>query len=404
MGEIRENDYNLNIPRYVDSSDDAESWDLYASMFGGIPKREIDALSAYWEAFPALRSALFSKSSSAYSGLKPKDVKRAIREHADVVNFTEAFTAAFKDLGRLLRKELLTNRQTVDISNEEEVLSQAIFKRLAGIPLIDKYEAYQILDDEWNKVSVDLEIIQTEGFEATKKVDPHMVIKKKEGKEQEVQEGWEGHVLPFKLVQETLLSDEYKKLSEGENRLSELAAECQELLESFNDDEKDSDSFNDDKDAFAAAGVAREARQIRADLKKGEEPEADSYEARILKADLLLTEEKKLNTDLKAAKAAFHLKTKAIIEKLPDKEVMDLLERKWITPMLHSLHTLPDEVVATLSAAVNALSQKYETTYKEVVEQIHETEASLSTLIDDLIGNDYDLKGLAEFQQLLKGE
>ena len=82
--EIRDNGYNLNIPRYVDSSEGHESWDIYASMFGGIPKKEIDALEVYWTAFPRLRAALFSKKSGPYAALKAKDVKLAIKENADV--------------------------------------------------------------------------------------------------------------------------------------------------------------------------------------------------------------------------------------------------------------------------------------------------------------------------------
>ena len=181
-GEIRDNDYNLNIPRYVDSSEGAESWDIYASMFGGIPKKEIDALEAYWTAFPGLRSALFSKKPGPYAALKVKDVKLAIREHADVQGLIGAFAAAFASFDRALKKDLITTMLDLDISQEEAVLSAGIFKRLESIPLIDRYEAYQILDDEWTKIAVDLEIIQSEGFEATKKVDPNMVMKKKEGK------------------------------------------------------------------------------------------------------------------------------------------------------------------------------------------------------------------------------
>ena len=73
------------------------------------------------------------------------------------------------------------------------------------------YEAYQLLDDDWTKIAVDLEIIQTEGFEATKRVDPNMVIKKKDGKEQEVQEGWVGRIIPFDLIQDTLLADDAQR-------------------------------------------------------------------------------------------------------------------------------------------------------------------------------------------------
>ena len=61
---LRENDYNLNIPRYVDSADDAETWDLHATMLGGIPINEINQLDSYWQAFPQLRDALFNQSAA----------------------------------------------------------------------------------------------------------------------------------------------------------------------------------------------------------------------------------------------------------------------------------------------------------------------------------------------------
>ena len=74
--------------------------------------------------------------------------------------------------------------ETLAVTKEENIISEDIFRRLEDIPLIDKYEAYQLLDNEWDKISIDLEIIQTEGFEAIRKVDPNMVLKKKDGKDQ----------------------------------------------------------------------------------------------------------------------------------------------------------------------------------------------------------------------------
>ena len=85
--------------------------------------------------------------------------------------------------------------------------------------MIDKYSAYQALDDLWQTIMIDLEIIQTEGFTATKKVVPNMVTKVKN--KEEVQEGWVGQVLPFDLVQRQLLSDELQQLQDKESRLSE---------------------------------------------------------------------------------------------------------------------------------------------------------------------------------------
>lgn len=95
--EIRKNEYNLNIPRYVDSSDDAESWDIYASMFGGIPNSEIDGLSKFWDAFPSLRNQIFKSDDTPYSSLAVEDIKQTITDNVDVKSFISQFNGAFSD-------------------------------------------------------------------------------------------------------------------------------------------------------------------------------------------------------------------------------------------------------------------------------------------------------------------
>ena len=402
--EIRKNEYNLNIPRYVDSSESTESWDIYASMFGGIPEKEIDELEKFWKAFPGLRNDLFSKKSSDYVELKGKDVKNSIKEHADVKGFVNSVLSSFGDFDGVLRDELLNKMESVNISQEETTLSEYIFERLTAIPLIDKYEAYQLLDDEWMKIALDLEMIQTEGFEATKRVDPNMVMKKKNGKEQEVQEGWFGHIIPFELAQEIYLKEEYQQLKQKESRLLEITSEYEEILDSFSEEEKESEAINDTKDGFITAGVMKEVKQIKADRKKGDAFAEDSYEAKMLKVGELFAEEKELKAQVKKETAKLHILTKETIEKLSDAQVLALIELKWISPLVTSLNKLPEVVINELAEKVQALSEKYATTYSELEAQIHETESILSSLIDELVGNEYDRKGLSEFQSLLKGE
>lgn len=219
-----------------------------------------------------------------------------------------------------------------------------------------------------------------------------------------MQDGWAGRIIPFTLVQQTLLLPEHQKLQELEKGITAIATDIEEQLETFTEEEKESASFNDDKDAFATAELVKEAKQLRADSKKGETFAADSYEARILKADELLKAEKELKKKRNAFAAALHLKTKSTIEKLSDQQVYDLLELKWIRPLVDSLHQLPQTEIATLTAKVVTLAEKYATTYKDVAEQIQAAEQSLSSLIDELTGNEFDMQGLAEFQLLLKGE
>ena len=217
--EIRANDYNLNIPRYVDSSEPAESWDIYASMFGGIPQSELDELAAYWQAFPTLRDALFTQTDTPYVAPKMDDLGQAIREHAEIARFKATFAAAFADFNDWLNTELIAQMLTLKIAQQEHRIGAAIFTRLEPVPLLDKYHAYQLLDEQWQQIEIDLEILQTEGFGAARVVDPNMITKTKDGKKEEVQDGWKGRIMPFELVQTTYLSEKLEALQKQEQRL-----------------------------------------------------------------------------------------------------------------------------------------------------------------------------------------
>ena len=390
--EIRNNEYNLNIPRYVDSSEASESWDIYASMFGGIPWSEIDELKEYWHAFPYLKSALFENTSSDYCKLTATDIKKVIKDHNDIQSFENNYYAAFNGFDQYLYDELIDKMDTLNISKTEAVLSLNIFERLKNIPLVDKYEAYQLLDDDWTKLAVDLEMIQTEGFEATKKVDPNMVVKKKDGKEQEVQEGWVGRIIPFDLIQDTLLADDKVALKEKENRLSEIASEYEELFESLTEEEKEGD-------------YASEGGFVNAEIKKA--LKSDSIEPEIkeklLKAAALNTEEKSLKAAIKKETRLLEVKTKDTIEGLSDTQVIELLKAKWIQPLIKSLMKLPDRIVNELVSKLETLAKKYETTFAEVETEIADTQAVLSAMIDELEGSDSDMLGLQEFKKMLGG-
>ena len=390
--EIRVNDYNLNIPRYVDSSEAAESWDIYASMFGGLPISEIDELKEYWRAFPALRSALFENTSSEYCKLIVDDIKKAIKEHADVKNFESEFQTVFGNFDEYLYDELIAKMDSLSISKTEEILADNIFARMTDIPLVDKYEAYQLLDDDWTKIAVDLEIIQTEGFEATKVVDANMVVKKKGNVEQEVQEGWKGHIIPFELIQSTILAEDSKAIKEKENRLSEITSEYEEILDTLSEEEKECDFVKEDSFVFAEINKALKSDSIEAETKE-----------KLKSVAALNTEEKALKSAIKTESALLEKKTKDTIEGLSDEQVIELLKEKWIRPLIENLMQLPDSIVSELVSKLEALAKKYETTFAEVESQIEETEKSLSAMIDDLDGSEFDMLGLAELKKLLGG-
>lgn len=393
--EIRQNDYNLNIPRYVDSSEPAENWDLYASMFGGIPESELAEMKAHWTAFPGLKETLLHSANGAYYTFANDDVKKTVLEHPSVQEFLSSYRSALDTLPQFLREQLLEQMETLNRNQEESVLSENVFQRLSRTPLVDPYEAYQLLDDAWSHIAIDLEIIQTEGFSATKQVDPNMVLKKKDGHDQEVQEGWVGHVLPFPMVQERYLTADLTAIQEKEARLSEITAQYEGLLDSICEEDKNKGFTNDTNDAFVWAEVKKAI--------KAQECEPETLET-LKTADSLATEEKKLKKALKAESDALHMKTKETIETLADEQVMALLDEKWITPVVSGLAQLPMQVVDAFAKKLSDLDKKYESTFEDIETELRETERSLIDLAKQLEGNEYDRQGIKELISLLGGE
>ncbi len=399
--EIRNNEYNLNIPRYVDSSEAAESWDIYASMFGGISTTEIDEMQDYWEVFPTLKKDLFRESDIPYVECSGTDFKKSIKNHPDVLRFEAAFKAAFASFPTFLKTVLLDQRQNVDIIKAKDLLSEDIFQRLKDFPLIDKYEAFQLFDDAWSHVSIDLEVLQSEGFSAVKKVDPKLVIKKKNGKDEEIQEGWTGHLLPFDLVQETLLSENSTELHQLQTSLAGIPEELEALLDTMSEEDKEScnEVLSEEGDAF----IPKELSRMLKEIKKDTSPEGVALRSTLEKAEALQKSERELKAQLKSKTAELQAKTKETIEQLSDEEALALLEKKWIEPLSESLLSLPHTVIDKLINAIQALQNKYAITFYDLQQQIHQSETALSEMIDQLEGSKYDLLGLAELQKLLGG-
>lgn len=404
---LRENGYNLNIPRYVDSSAATQSWDLHATMLGGIPNSEIAELHNYWQAFPQLHGTLFTPKSAAYSELAivKQDVNASISGYPQVLEFISTYKQAFNGFDEHLNTQLIKNWQSVKRNQQEAVLSAELFTRLAPIALIDKYQAFQFLNNQWQIISADLEMIQTEGFATTKQVDPNILIKKKDGKDTEVQEGWKGHILPFDLVQQTYLSDDLQDLAAKETRLVEITSTLEEILESLTEEEKEQDTVKESKDGFANAEVSKAAKAFLKEQKDSKIKFAEeSYEAKIIRSNKLIEEEKALKKTVKDAATALHLKTKTTLEDLTNEQVNNLLHLKWITPLCSELATMPSTVISQLTSQVQALADKYAVTYSQVANDIKTTEQELAEMMGELTGNEFDMQGLAELTNLLKGK
>lgn len=420
--EIVANGYNLNIPRYVDSAEPVEQWDIFATIHGGIPKAELAQFADYWSAFDGLQTALFTDNGTPYVQPKTDNLKAAMQSHASVLNYQAQFAENFADFTACLETLLIEPMETLNISQTQQQLAELIREKVQAMPLLDFYTAYQKLDDLWRAdvagIAADLEMIQTEGKQAIKQVDPFMVLKKdsKTKKEAEVQDGWVGHILPFELVQAAKLPQELANLKTKETRLAEIAAEMQSILENLSEEEKACPAVNEEGDGFINAEIPKALQQEleadgvaiakKADLTKAIDKHMfaeESLGAKLQAAYKLLAEEKTLKAELKTLSAELHSKTKAAIEALDDAEALDLLRQKWFVPLNAAMCRLPENMLAQFSQKLIALCDKYADTYQHISERKQESSAALAQMMDELTGSEFDLQGIAAWQAILKG-
>ena len=388
--EIRKNEYNLNIPRYVDSSETPVKYDIYSTMFGGIPNSEIADLSDYWDAFPTLQQEVFDpESDRPYSTVKVSDIIEAINGNADVNDFKTRFDTAFEDFKQMLHIRLIDNVEQVKEVVESDIISADIFRRCDGMPLVDKYVAYQILADHWTDIMGDVEIIQTEGFGACNVVEPKMkMVKDKNGVEQEVPDGLKGRIIPFELVQKTLFQEDLDAIAALQSRIEAIDGELDAVRDELLGLEDTDKSFDAEKDnAFMK-------KEITADSKPKADVEDDIKEQ--LKAIVALWDEQtKAKKNVKNLLEELEKKTIKTIEGLDMKDIQMFLELKWIVPITSVIEALPDGIIANLADSIIALNEKYAVTYNDIEQGIVESEQQLAKLIGKLTGDEFAISGLS---------
>lgn len=462
--EIIDNDYNLNIPRYVDSSDSKEKWDAYSLIFGGIPAEEIDDFSDYWSVFPSLREQLFVSNQEGYSCLKSESVKDIIKNNRDVQKFERHYKDVFSNFGEYLYNRWLNNPGLVAVSTEEDQVTEEVFKRYSDIPLVDPYAAFQVLDDQFAILMADLELIQTEGFlSSVRQIDPKMVVKKKDEKTIEVQDGWKGHILPFELIQDQFFPKEIKDLKGLEETLNEIQSEYDEILGTLSQEELESSITNDDGTAFVSKGINEKLKEIFDDVsspeivelkkylamvqdKTGKSDlldfistcrvvnwekmdkskngtyakkavtqylkelqqnftfEEDSFESKVLRVNQLLENEKTIKAQLKSSTAELNEKVINRIKSIADSDAKEILRKKWIEPLIENIMSMPDQVINQLVSGISGLSQKYLIPLETIEMDILRSESILKNQFLNLVGDEHDISAFNQFAAMLGGK
>ena len=382
---IRENGYNLNIPRYVDSSETPEQYDIYATMFGGIPNSEIDQLQKYWDVLPEFKKRIFKPIvGKPYSLLTDEDLERIAKDSSDLITFWNQYFEAFQDFAQWMGDILVYHMMEVKEMEAHDKIAAEIFRRMEHVPIVDPYDIYQMFSDQWPIIINDIEVIQTEGIDAVRTVEPAMKLVKKGDEEIEVEDGMKGRVIPFEMVQDEMFRGELWSIRKKDNRIEAIASEVEEIRDNFTEDE--SQEYLNEKENLDTSKIKKDAKA------KGDDIEPETKE-KLKKLVALWDEKSKLDKALKAERKALEEKTIVEIQNLSDFYIEIYLGRKWITPVM-------DKILADVYKAdfiidqVKALAQKYAVSYHDLNTQLVEAQDELSGLITQLEGDESSIEGL----------
>ena len=385
--EIRENGYNLNIPRYIDSFEIREKYDIYATMFGGIPNSEIDLLQIYWNTFQSLRYELFkSEEDKPYSVLRVKNVKTAIEQNTDVKRFNAQFMEAFNGFADSLHKKLIDNVKSVRELQAQDEIAINIFQRLSSIPLVDKYAAYQALADNWQAIISDIETIQEEGLDAVRVVETAYKMVKKNDEDIEVPDGLKGRIIPFDLVQKVKFQDDIDAISALQSRIETISSELEEVRDSFTEEELEAYCDSEKDNTFDKKKIVAHAK-----------PKVDIEEETKVKLKQIVDlwdEHAKINKQIKVNKQTLEEKTIEAIQNFSDAEVSQFLDLKGIAPVCEGIYGTLNDVLAVLEEAVLNMCNKYLFSYKQINDDVVSANNDLAVLVGQLTGDEFTIKGL----------
>lgn len=345
LTEIEANDYNLNIPRYIDGSEPEDIQDIEAHLLGGIPERDIDALVAYWQVFPTLKAQLFGGAPRpGYANLlvEPSEIKPTIFTHPEFVTWTQTVTARFEKWHASSLPALKGFGVGAHPKALIEALSEDILQRFDAVPLIDKYDIYQRLMTYWADTMQD---------------DVYLIA----------QDGWQGtpDLIPPELVIRRYFAAEQEAIEQLESAKETITATMQELEEEHGGEGGLLEEVKNDKGKITKAAVTARLKDIFTD------PEAEDERAVLNQYLILSDQEADASKRIKVAQKALDAKVADNYKGLSEDEVKSLVvDDKWLATLAADVHSEPERVSQALSARANELAERYDTPLPQLSEEV----------------------------------
>lgn len=383
---INKNSYNLNIPRYIDSTEKEDLQSIEAHLYGGIPQDDIDNIPHFWNVFPNLKNQIFGEYSKGFYKLliQKDDVHKTISENIEFLEYNKKVNNTYNEWKKIANP-VLTNLNSTD-SNKEIILnlSEEILEKFSKLELLDKYDVYQVLLAYWNETMNDdvLLIIQDElGYNLAKITDDikeepkeSKKAKKDSAKEKKPKEpkiiGWEGRLIPKQIVLDAFFALEQKEIEKAEEKLSQTESEFEEFIENNSDENGYFTDYMDDDEKIDSKKITSRVKLLTKEKKTQNEEykilnNYVDYESSIKSQKKHITELKKVLDD----------NCRNRYETFTDAEIKDLLvNRKWYKAIDDGIQNLYITVANHLTKRIVELYERYENTLSELNTKLAEEE------------------------------
>jgi len=342
--EIEANGFNLNLPRYIDSSEPEDIQDIEAHLRGGIPVRDIDALDAYWKVFPGVRDALFAPVDDTgqrpgYNRLKvpPADIKATILGHPEFADFNQAVTALFEQWMAANRPRL----ESIAVGDKPKelihTLSEDLLETFRAAPLIDAYHVYQHLMDYWDgTMQDDVYLLVQDGWTAMLEGEPNTDL------------------IPPALVVRRYFADEQAAIEQLEAERDALTRQLEEMEEEHGGEEGLLAEARTEKGKLTAKGVRDRLRAIK------EEADTDEERTVLTAYQALLDKESAAAKRVKDVTRALYTKVEAKYSRLGVAEMKKLIiEDKWLMKLGVDVGSELGSTSQPISGRIGELATRY---------------------------------------------
>ncbi len=454
LSEIMENDYNLNIPRYISATESKVSVEPYSVMTGMISEKRLSAYDEYWMECPHLKSQIFDLHND-YHIFKPIEIKEVIFADEDVKRYISEIGFISQDFRDYLISSLI--QETADANVYDRIVDR-LFKLYGDVKLLDSYSVFQAFSDEWDIVDNDLIRIHNEGKQICRETEPNLVLQRDISTKTfvEVQKGVKGKIIPIHMIQQQYFKPELDKLEGLNAESSSLESEIEDLWNELEDESKSNLSKNDSDDnskmdnkkvsaqaseilsglSFPDTDILEEylklkKRQVKIDfiyghteiewtqmkpnkdmtygagevksyielLKFNRDYDTDSEDGKIVTIQKKIRRKGEVMREMKSLSQEIENKAIEKMGNLTDIEVDHMLVKKWIDPVMNHIEEDVKQVMMKLVRALEGLREQYKNPLPEIDRQIEEVSADLGKMLDELCGDSSDMKAIDIFRE-----